>query len=56
MSLTCETVKVVADNDQGYKVINKDDFDKESDKLFSEKKAKPKKAAPKKKAEATESE
>ena len=40
MALTCETIKVVRDNEDGYTVINKDDM-KDTDKLFTPKQEKP---------------
>ena len=40
-----ETIRVLTDNNGGYKVINKDDFDPKTDKEF---KPDAKKAAPKK--------
>ena len=40
MSEEVETIKVVADNEQGYKVINKADKS-ESDKIYSEQASKP---------------
>lgn len=36
MSDTCPTVKIVAENEQGYVVINEDDFDEETQVLFEE--------------------
>ena len=44
MSDTCQTVRVVADNDQGFAVINESDFDPAVHTLYEEK-AQPKKAA-----------
>ena len=35
--MTIETMKVVTDNKQGFKIINKDDFDPKVDKEFVEK-------------------
>ena len=37
--MTVETIKVVTDNEQGFKIINKDDFDPKADKEFTGKKA-----------------
>lgn len=37
MSETLETVKIQADNDRGYVIINKSDL-KESDKIYGERK------------------
>lgn len=48
MSEECETVKVVADNEDGYMVINKSDMTKEHT-LFKEKSSVKKPAAKKKK-------
>jgi len=48
MTMTCETVKIQADNEQGFIIINKDDHKEQ--KLFVEKADKPK-AAKTKKAE-----
>lgn len=38
MSETIETVKIQADNEHGYKIINKSDM-KESDRIYGERKA-----------------
>lgn len=35
--MTCETVQVVSDNEQGFKVINKSDFDEKEHKLYAQK-------------------
>ena len=37
---TCETVKKQADNEQGFVIINKSDFDEKKHKMFGEKPAK----------------
>ena len=46
---TCPTTKIIADNDQGFKIVNTSDVT-DTDKVFDEsKKSAPKKAASKKK-------
>ena len=32
--MTCETIKVQADNEEGFKIINKDDFNDKEHKLY----------------------
>jgi len=36
--MNCETVKIVAENEQGFIIINKDDFDKSKHTLYKENK------------------